>query len=71
MNFLRAGVFLPITNSSVLRTALSDWTSTGTSLAPSEMNCLNSCGLISPSPLKRVISAPAISLVARSRSASL
>ena len=64
MNFLLSGVFLPMRNSRVLCTPPMDWIWTGVRRTPSAMNCLNSCGLISPRPLNRVTSALASSLTA-------
>ena len=71
MKSRRAGVFLPMKNSRDFPTSAMLSTPTDTRRMPSPMNCPNSLGLISPSPLKRVTSAPRSDPMASSRSASL
>ena len=70
MKLRRSGVFLPMKNSSERAISPMPATLTCPSRMEPEMKGPNSCGLISPRPLKRVISWPRIYAAAVSRSAS-
>ena len=70
MYSLRAGVFLPMKNSSARLTSPIEPGVTRFMCSSSAMNCLNSFGEISPRPLNRVTSLFLSRLTAALRSAS-